>query len=79
MGFKCCKNKWQYMESATKDRPILLNVGLPWAVVGVWNGISNEWIYASFQCEIDGLDTYFENEWDKNPVAWMELPDIKKE
>lgn len=69
--------KLRPMESAPKDRTILLDVELPWLVVGVWNEVNEEWVYANLQaCD---NDTYFENEYEKKPLGWVSMPEIVKE
>ena len=68
------------METAPKNRTILLDVGLPWAVVGVFNSISVGWAFAELQAgmyEGEYEDTYFQNEIEKTPRGWMELPPVK--
>ena len=73
---------WQPMEIAPKDTTIILDVGLPWAVFGVWNAPSEAWCYANLQATGDipaFSDTYFENEHEKAPKAWMPMPEIKRE
>ena len=68
---------WLEMETAPKNRTILLDVGLPWAVVGVFNSVSEGWIYAELHVDLhegEYNDTYFQNETEKEPIRWMELP-----
>jgi hypothetical protein len=75
--------KWQTMGTAPKDKMVLLDIGFPWAVIGIYNEYAEEWIYPELQCsplEESGKifdDVYFENEFDKAPLFWMPLPDIK--
>jgi len=68
---------WQSIDSAPKNRPVLLDVGLPWAVFGIYNAESNEWVFADLQAEEisqDVYSNYFQNEYEKTPVSWCELP-----
>jgi len=72
---------WLEMETAPKNRTILLDVGLPWAVVGVFNPIGDGWAFAELHVGmVDGEydDTYFQNEIEKEPRAWMELPPTRE-
>lgn len=68
------KSPWQPMDNAPKDYPILLDVGLPWPVVGVWNLIDEQWVYANIQWDYG--DAYFENEVEKEPFFWRPMPDL---
>lgn len=73
--------KWQPIETAPKDAVIILNVGLPWAVVGIWNAPSQAWCYANLQASGDIAefsDTYFENEHEKTPIGWMPMPSLPR-
>lgn len=70
------------MNTAPKDRPILLDLGLPWIVYGAWNGANGEWSYANMQTGLYGgewSDTYFETEYEKEPLGWLPLPSGKSE
>lgn len=65
-------------ETAPKHKPILLDVGLPWLVVGHWNEPSDKWVYANLQSDLyDGLwiDTYFENEYEDKILGWLPMPE----
>ena len=70
------------MSEAPRDGTvILLDVGMPWAVTGAWNPVAEEWVYASLQIgffEGEYVDTYFENEHDKEAFAWASMPQLKK-
>ncbi len=76
--------KWLNMKDAPKDKPILLDVGYPWPVVGIWNDADKKWVYANLQCgQVDGKwnDTYWDNEQEseldgkgnRNIDGWMHL------
>ena len=72
------KQQLNPMETAPKDKAILLDVGLPWLVSGVWNNADETWVYANVQVgmyEGDLYDTYFENEYEKEPLGWLPIPD----
>lgn len=72
--------EWQAMGNAPLDRQILLDVGLPWPVVGSWCGASEAWVYANFQIGMyESLfnDAYFENEHEYAPKCWRELPRLR--
>ena len=77
--------EWLPPETAPKDGNVFLaNVGYPWPVVCSWNGASEKWVYADFQCgmyEGEWNDTYFENDWtyESSLIAWLPLPNINKE
>jgi len=73
-------NKWQPIETAPKNKAILLDVGLPWPVYGIFNTMNDEFSYADIQAENfeNATDIYFQTDYEKNPVAWMPLPDIAK-
>lgn len=77
--------KWEPIETAldniTKidDTPVLLNIGAPWPVVGVWSRSETKWVYANFQLDLfegEWIDSYFNNEWilADEPTHWMHLP-----
>jgi len=73
--------EWRKMETAPVDETVLLNVGLPYAVVGLWNEHEQEWIYA--ELEINRVcgrfnDPYFGNEYISNAdvKGWMPLPEV---
>lgn len=72
---------WHPISTAPKDQQILLDVGMPWAVVGIWNEYEQEWVFADLAMNVcDGTDDpYFENEREKAPTAWQHLPEIKRE
>ena len=58
-------SKWQPMTTAPKDDLILLDIGMPWAVVAVWSGHEPHWTYPSLQVNaVDGVwdDPYFETD-----------------
>lgn len=66
------------MQDAPKKSVILLDVGYPWLVAGIWNAPSESWVYADLQIDLyegEWNDTYFENEHEKKPNGWMPLPE----
>lgn len=66
------------METAPKDKPILLDVGLPYLVVGVWHQVHKEWVYEAFHMDSyngELVDAYFESEYEKEPLGWLPIPD----
>lgn len=71
---------WQDIETAPRDgTPVILDVGLPWSVVGVWSEALEVWCYSQLQVSLYNDkwdDCYFENEWDKEIriKGWMPLP-----
>lgn len=78
---------WQPIETAPKDRPILLHAAYPWAVYGIWNEVSKKWVIANLQCDqFEGawIDTYFENEHESTDDSrgiptvthWMPVPEL---
>jgi hypothetical protein len=72
-------SNWQSMGNAPTDKPILLNVGYPRAVIGQWNEAEQAWTYANLQAqkmETGDVDCWWENEIDKKPLAWHELPEV---
>jgi len=72
--------EWQKMDTAPKDRQILLDVGLPWPVVGAYHSLYDEWTFASFNIGLyksEYIDAYFETEYEKTPKFWRELPKLK--
>lgn len=81
---KIAEWKWNSMDTAPKDRSVLLDIGRPMAVVGKYNGYDKEWVYASIQTADDSpqedgevlTDNWFETELEKEPRAWMDLPGI---
>lgn len=67
------------MSKAPKNKILLLDVGLPWLVLGIWNDYNQEWVYGNLQCDdCEGKeDTYFDNEYEKNPKGWALVPDFE--
>lgn len=73
-------DEWQEMGNAPLDRQILLDVRLPWPVVGAYNPIQEAWVYASFGLGLyHGVynDSYFESEHEYAPKFWRELPKLR--
>jgi hypothetical protein len=72
-------DEWKEMGNAPKDRQILLDVGLPWPVVGSWCMATVMWVYANFQISMlyGEDDAYFESEYEKTPKCWRELPKLR--
>lgn len=67
------------MKDAPVDRPIILDVGYPWAVVGQWNEADQSWCYANLQAQkmnTGDTDVWFENEQEKNPKGWLPMPEV---
>lgn len=74
-------SKWQSMENAPEDNTILLDVGLPFPVVGCWSPVENSWLYANLGIDLylgRWEDCYFESEFESKPHAWMPLPEMQK-
>jgi len=74
--------EWRAMDTAPRDRQILLDVGLPWPVVGAYNPIHEGWGWANFNVGIfqgEYIDAYFENEHEKAPKFWREFPKLRGE
>jgi len=72
--------KWREMDTAPKDRQILLDVGLPWPVVGAYHSLYDEWTFAGFNiglCKGEYVDVYFVTEYEKAPKFWQELPKLR--
>ena len=70
------------METAPKNKPVLLDVGLTWPVYGIWNKPSGYWVYSNLQASLNNskwTDTYFENETVETPNGWIELLQIKRD
>lgn len=81
--------EWMAMANAPKDKPILLDAGYPWPVVGIWNDANQKWAYANLQCGmVDGewSDTYWESDQEpefdskgnRNIDGWQPLPPTSK-
>ena len=73
-------DEWQEMDTAPKDRQILLDVGRPWPVVGEYNAIHENWAWASFSVGIfrgEYIDSYCETEYENAPKFWQELPKLR--
>jgi len=72
---------WQPIATAPKDKPILLDIGMGWPVVGIYNQPSEKWVCAELQMglyEGEYNDTYFENDHFSTPERWQPLPEITK-
>ena len=69
---------WQTIETAPKDKLILLDIGYPWPVVGMFNSVNDEFAYADLQSEEyeGGTGIYFQTDYEKNPLHWMQMPDL---
>jgi len=73
--------RWQGIETAPTDSTVLLDVGLPYAVIGAWNEHEQQWIYAELEINrVDGNfnDPYFGNVYISNAdvKGWMKLPEV---
>jgi len=75
-------NQWQPMDTAPRDRLVLLDLGLIYPVVGVWNKREQKWISPDlpFPLSEKNDDPYFENIYtEEKPSeikAWMPLPEV---
>jgi hypothetical protein len=69
---------FQPIDHDAKKGQVLLDVGLPWPVVGIYNSESQDWSYANMQAEqIDGeYYYYYETEHENNPRGYMPMPTI---
>jgi hypothetical protein len=65
-------------DEAKKAGQVLLDVGLPWPVIGIYNAASEEWVYADVQAELIDNEYYYyyQTEHEKDPRGWMPLPAI---
>ena len=70
--------KLQSMDTAPKDKVILIDVGYSFLTPAMWNGFHQEWVYCMLQCDGHMLDAWFENEYTAEPVGWVPMPDISK-
>ena len=79
-------SKWHDISTAPKDQEILLNVGLPWPVIGIWSEHYQHWVHTAINCDmvkdrIDGVpwqDIWYESETDDTDdiIGWMPLPEV---
>ena len=74
-------NKWQPMDTAPVDDLLILDVGLPYVVVGAWNEHEQQWVYSELEINrVDGNfnDPYFGNVYISNAdvKGWMKLPEV---
>lgn len=70
--------KTKPMNTAPKTQPILLDVGYPWLVMGIWNELQKQWVYADLQadlCEEEWRDTYWQNDYE-NPINKDGFPNV---
>jgi len=73
-------DEWQEMGNAPKEQLILLDVSLPWPVVGIYNSVNESWAVADLNIglfEGNYVDAYFETEYEKAPKFWRELPKLR--
>lgn len=75
------KNGWQDGSKAPKTgEQFLADIGLPWAVVAMYNEANNEFVYAEFGFSwyAGRSDPYFITEYEKgeNIKRWQPLPEI---
>lgn len=71
--------KFNSMDDAPKDEPIILDIGDPWPVVGHWNEAGQEWCYANLQAsrmENGDIDIWFENDQEEKPRGWLPMPEV---
>lgn len=66
---------FQPIDDDAKKGQVLLDVGLPWPVVGIYNEADNNWAYADL-CKDDQGYYYYETEHEKNPRGYMPMPVI---
>jgi len=76
--------KWQPMETAPVDDMVILDVGLPYAVVGAWNDYEQMWLYTELGINRGGANfnaPLFTNIAikNKNVKGWMPLPEVAHE
>jgi len=71
---------WRPITDEAKKGQVLLNVGLPWPVVGIYNADSNDWAYAELQAEAtkDGYFNYYHTEHEKQPKGWLPMPALSQ-
>ena len=73
---------WQPAETAPKDgNPVIADIGLPFAVLAVWNEHEQQWCYASLQVNLiddEWSDPYFESEWNPTLRAWRSMPEVQE-
>ena len=66
------------MSSAPKNEMILLDSGYGFLVAGYYNSLDKVWVCAIPNCnDNEGVGMYFENEYEKAPKGWLEIPLIK--
>lgn len=70
--------RWLPAETAPRDRMIIANVGMPWAVVATWSEYCERWVLAELEWNVcDGLaDPGFVTEYEVELAGWMELPGV---
>ena len=61
------------IKSAPKGATILLDVGLPFAVVGMYDAADNTFVYTSITASDE---VWFENSRIKTPKAWAHIPHL---
>ena len=74
--------KWKSIDTVPTDRSILLDVGLPFSVVGIFNAVNNCFVYAHLSAGLlDGeyKDMHYINEYEHRPKAWLDLPEINND
>ena len=75
--------KWSTPETAPKDRPILADMGMPWACLAVWNEPAGQWCVTELEIGLfDGQwnDTYISHTYEPHSLmrGWMELPGVNR-
>lgn len=67
---------WQPACSAPKDRMILVDTGMPWASIAIWNEYAERWVLAELEWSTCAgiADPGFVTEWEPEIRRWMELP-----
>lgn len=75
------------MDTAPKDKPILIDAGYPWLVMAIWNEAGKNWVYANLQVDMymgNYNDTYWESEYESpvnskgipNVFGWIPVPEL---
>lgn len=73
--------QWQSPDTAPRDGcTFIANVGMPWAVVAMWNEAMEQFCWADLQGNLfqGKNDPAFVNEWEspQRLLGWMPLPDV---
>lgn len=70
---------WNPPETAPKNKEIILNVGLPWSVIGHWDSFYKAWCYSyvDFDRTYNG-HPYHRTQTSQTIKGWLPMPEVER-